>query len=100
MVLRSVLLVVHGALQCFALKAKHCVLLLKQNTAKHHAQSVKVKMALTEDLTQKQHTFGECTLYVSYCPWLNMPICLPGKSKKVYLFVELWNKYHLADFQN
>ena len=30
----------------------------------YHAQSV--KMALTEDLTQKQHTFGECTLHVSY----------------------------------
>ena len=30
---------------------------IRQNTAEHHAQ-----MALTEDLTQKQHRFGECTL--------------------------------------
>ena len=29
------------------------------------AQSV--KMALTEDLIQKQHTFGESRLYVSHC---------------------------------
>ena len=42
--------------------------MIKHNTAKHHTQSVKVKMALTEDLKQKQHIFGECTLYVSYCP--------------------------------
>ena len=36
---------------------------------KHHAQSV--KMALTEDLTQKQHTFGECTLCASCCAWFS-----------------------------
>ena len=54
MVLRSVLLYDMGP------KGKA----MKQNTAKDHVQSVKVKMALTEDLTQKQHTFGECTLYM------------------------------------
>ena len=44
---------------------------IQQSTAaKHHPQSVNVKMALTEDLKQKQRTFGECTLYLSYCAWL------------------------------
>ena len=44
-----------------------CFPVIKHNTAKHHAQSVKVKMMPTQDLTQKQHTFGECALDVSYC---------------------------------
>ena len=51
------------------------LLVIKQNTAKHHAaQSVKVKMALTKDFTQKQHTFGECTLYVFYCALFHLKI--------------------------
>ena len=59
------------------------VLCDKANTAKHHAQSVQVKMALTEDLTQKQqHTFTECTLYAAKSTnnvlW-NCVHCLPWK---------------------
>ena len=44
---------------CFCVKSSVNAILtvIKQNTAKHFALSVKVKMALTEDLTQEQHTF-------------------------------------------
>ena len=58
---------------------------IQQSTAKHHAQSV--KMALTEDLTQKQYTFDVCTLYVSYCASFNIKFERDLQKKQGYMYI-------------
>ena len=52
--------------------------MIQQGTAKHHAQSV--KMALTEDLAQKQHTFGQVSVHYVF------PIAHGSVDKKMQIF--------------